>query len=91
MPDGGEVVPCHRHGYCAVAATGQARDLSPGASRRAAPRSQRELLEWLRSHPVTTVSVARRQRFTLRMLFAARDAGLLEIDKATGSVLLRSP
>jgi hypothetical protein len=40
---------------------------------------------------VTTVSVARRQRFTLRMLFAARDAGLLEIDKATGSVLLRSP
>ncbi|TFV83107.1 hypothetical protein E4P40_14770 [Blastococcus sp. CT_GayMR20] len=91
VPAGGELVPCRNHGYCAVSrrakrATG-GRRLGPRAKRR----SQEELLEWLQHHPVTTVHALRRQRFTLRMIMAVGIDALLDLDLATGRVVVRSP
>ena len=90
LPDTGEAVPCPRHGYCLVDATGRsgapARRRSP---RTASPRSQTELLEWLRHHPQTTVHALRRQRFTLRLVVAAAREGLAEVDLHTGVVTTR--
>lgn len=92
LPSGGELVPCRRHGYCTVdgSVTG-----APGRrgtfDRRAAPRTEHELVEWLGRHRVTTVHSLRRQRFTLRMLAAvAADVGL-EVDHATGRIQVHRP
>jgi hypothetical protein len=91
VPAGGELVPCRNHGYCAVSRRGMraagGRRLGPRAKRR----SQQELLEWLRHHPVTTVHALRRQRFTLRMIMAVGIDGLLDLDVSTGRVVVRSP
>jgi hypothetical protein len=88
LPRAGEVVPCRSHGYCPVAGTGAgARDLR--VLPRAAPRTQRELLEWLGDRPVTTVAALRRQRFTLRMVSLAQRAGLVDVDVEAASVIAR--
>jgi len=87
LPGAGEAVPCPRHGYCLVATTGRGGAPARRPPRRAAaPRSQAELLEWLRSHPRTSVHALRRQRFPLRLVVAAAREGLVEVDLDTGTV-----
>ena len=92
LPEVGDLVPCCRHGYCAVegidpqGGTGAHGRFFP----RAAPRSRNELLEWLQQRPVASVSSLRRQRFTLRMIAEAERDGLLELDLRAGRVALRA-
>ncbi len=90
LPQIGDLVPCCRHGYCAVEAIGL-RGRAGVDGRffpRAAPRSQTELLEWLRKQPEASVSALRRQRFSLRMIADAERAGLVELDLKAGRVAL---
>jgi hypothetical protein len=85
-----DVVPCRRHGYCVVGGTGRsAGGAGRRLGRRAAPRGQGELLEWLGRSPVTTVHVLRRHRFTLRLIAQAERDGDLDVDLTTGRVSLR--
>jgi hypothetical protein len=92
LPEVGDLVPCCRHGYCAV----EGIDPRGGTGAhgrsfaRAAPRSRNELLEWLRQRPVASVSALRRQRFTLRIIAEAERDGLLELDLRAGRVALRA-
>ena len=90
LPDVGEAVPCHRHGYCSVSARESLRP-HPGSAAGATQqrRSQDELLAFLRYCPVTTVHVLRRNRFTLRTVAAAQREGLVEADLVAGRVALR--
>jgi hypothetical protein len=92
LPEIGDLVPCCRHGYCAVEGIGfQSGTGSHGRFvPRAAPRSRHELLEWLRQQPVSSVSVLRRQRFTLRMIADAERDGLVELDLHAGRVALHA-
>lgn len=87
LPSVGEVVPCRRHGYCIVSNSDRGLVGHRGHfGRRAKPRSQRELVEWLRRYRATTVHALRRQRFTLRML-AEVEADLgVDVDLTTGRV-----
>jgi len=88
LPGEGETVPCPRHGYCLVDATGRGGAPARRTSgRTTAPRSQAELLEWLRRHPRTSVHALRRQRFPLRLVVAAAREGWVEVDLATGTVV----
>lgn len=91
LPEAGESVPCRYHGYCMVERRARARSHTAGTRglRRARPRSQRELVEWLRARPETTIHALRRQRFTLRMLAAAERSGVVSVDLDTGRVALR--
>jgi len=89
-PAPGDLVPCRRHGYCAVQQTSG----SPGGgtfSRRGRPRAQSELREWLRGRTETTVHALRRRGFTLRMVAAAERDGLVVLDLPAGRVAVRSP
>jgi hypothetical protein len=91
LPSDGELVPCRRHGYCPV--TGSDRRAGGGAGRcdrRARPRTEQELVEWLHHHQVTSVHALRRQRFTLRMLTSVQADVGLEVDHTTGRVLVRA-
>jgi hypothetical protein len=91
LPAGGERVPCRRHGYCDVLAVGRGTVPTTGgpALRRARPRAQHELEEWLRERPVTTVHALKRERFTLRMIAAAERDGLVTVDFEAGRVRMR--
>ena len=93
LPAAGATVPCRHHGYCAVEATGSGRlaDSSRHPFPRAARRSQAELSKWLEGTLVTTVNSLRRQRFTLRMIAAAERDGLIDVDLASGTVVVRAP
>lgn len=93
VPAEGELVPCRHHGYCLVSESGQAdRDVPMRLIRsRRQLRSSRELVEFLRRRPVTTVHVLRRSRFTLRVVLAAQREGLVDADLVTGRVSLRVP
>jgi hypothetical protein len=88
VPVAGDVVPCRLHGYCVVELDLGRRGRPPvnSALPRATPRAQSELLEWLRDRPVTTVHALRRQRFTLRMVAAAAQQGLVDLDLLGGRV-----
>jgi hypothetical protein len=89
QPNPGDLVPCRLHGYCAVQLTGGStggRALPP----RARPRTQSELLDWLRGRPETTVHALRRQGFTLRMVVAAERDGVVDVDLRAGRVVVRS-
>ena len=90
LPQVGDLVPCCRHGYCAVEGIGLqgAAGADGRFFPRPAPRSQSELLEWLRQRPETSVSALRRQRFSLRMIAEAERAGLVELDLLAGRVAL---
>jgi hypothetical protein len=87
-PDPGDVVPCRRHGYCAVDVTGGSASGGPFPA-RARPRAQGDLLDWLRDRSETTVHVLRRQGFTLRMIVAAERDGLVDLDLDAGWVGVR--
>ena len=90
LPQVGDLVPCCRHGYCAVEGIGLQGGAGAGGRflPRPAPRSQSELLDWLRQRPETSVSALRRQRFSLRMIADAERAGLVELDLRAGRVAL---
>jgi hypothetical protein len=89
LPEVGDLVPCRHHGYCTVTET--TRGTGPGDFLpRATPRTQDELMEWLRHRPETTVHALRRQRFTLRVVAAAERDGLVDLDLRAGRVALRS-
>ena len=92
LPAVGELFPCRRHGYCRVAMRGGAGGGPlPGRSRVARPprRSPDELVEFLRNEPSTTVHALRRRRFPLRMVVAAAEEGLVDLDLAAGRVVAR--
>ena len=84
-----DVVPCRRHGYCAVQAIGASSGRSTWhrRRRRAVPRDKDEMLEWLQEHPVTTVHVLRRHRFTLKLVTDAQRDGTVQVDLASGEVV----
>jgi len=84
-----DVVPCRRHGYCAVQAIGESvgRVTWHRRRRRAVPRDKDELLEWLQEHPVTTVHTLRRHRFTLKLLTDAQRDGTVHVDLVSGEVV----
>jgi hypothetical protein len=90
VPSDGELVPCRRHGYCTVAGNGVEPGQASRLGRRARPRAESELVDWLRHHRVTTVHALRRQRFTLRMLAAVAAEVLVDVDPASGRVLVRA-
>jgi hypothetical protein len=89
LPAAGDVVPCRRHGYCAVSRTGSTTNGGRRWLPRSRRRSQDELLEWLGEQQEATVHALRRQRFTLRLAAAAERAGLLEPDLIRGRVAVR--
>jgi len=87
-----ESVPCLRHGYCAVTATGRSAEQSQrwaGGRVRARRRDQDELSDWLRGRSHTTINALREQGFTLRLLAAAERDGLVAVDLETGTVQVR--
>jgi hypothetical protein len=90
VPSDGELVPCRRHGYCTVTDTGHGPGRGSRFGRRARPRTEPELVEWLRHHRVTTVHALRRQRFTLRMLAAVAAEVVVDVDLTSGRVLVRA-
>ena len=86
LPAIGQLVPCRKHGYCIVEVSERRDGRSRGDLVRAKARSQDELLEWLQQHPVTTIHILRRHRFSLRMLAAAQRDGHLTVDPWSGYV-----
>jgi len=89
VPEVGEVVPCRRHGWCAVESRDRGDGRAGGGTRRVMHRrSQSELITFLRGWPVTTVHALRREHFTLRVITAAQHDGLVDVDLATGRVAL---
>lgn len=92
LPTVGESVPCLRHGYCAVMATGRSTEVTerrPGGRLRAHRRDHDELVDWLRGRSRTTIHALREQRFTLRLLAAAEREGLVAVDLEAGIVSVR--
>jgi hypothetical protein len=91
VPDVGEVVPCRRHGFCAVKSREMGGGHGGSAAGRAARRnSQTELVAFPREHPTTTIHELRRCRFPLRLLAAAQKEGLVDVDFVTGRVARRT-
>jgi hypothetical protein len=88
-PGPGDLVPCPHHEYCVAVSRGSART-SRRPPKRARPRAQDELQEWLRQRSETTVHALRRQRFTLRMIAQAEREGLVDLDLVTGRIVVRS-
>jgi hypothetical protein len=89
VPVVGEVVPCRRHGFCAVECRETCDGRGADADARSGQcRSQAELLAFLTGRPVTTVHVLHSRRFTLRVVAAAQKAGHVDIDLVTGQVRL---
>ncbi|WP_448624994.1 hypothetical protein [Geodermatophilus sp. URMC 64] len=92
VPAVGEVVPCRRHGFCPVTSRdggdGRGVDRVGRTTRR---RSLGDLMAFMNSRPVTTLHALRHHRFTLRLLSAAQNSGLLDLDLATGRVTLARP
>ena len=92
VPAVGDVMPCRRHGFCAVESNEVVGRQWLGSSvNRARSRTLPELAEHLRHQPMTTVHALRRQRFTLRLIAAAERDGLVEVDLSTGTVAARLP
>jgi hypothetical protein len=90
LPELGDVVPCLHHGYCSVAASrAGGGGVTDGYFRRAAPRAQDELVEWLRGRPEVSIHALRRERFTLRLIAAAEREGLVRVDLRAGRVALQ--
>jgi hypothetical protein len=96
-PRPGEVVPCFRHGYCAVGLGGTpaARTEQSTCSTRARsstrgrPRTQEELLVWLQGRDEASLCALRRHGFTLRLVAAAERDGLVDVDVLAGRVAPR--
>jgi hypothetical protein len=79
-PPVGESVPCPRHGYCDVVATLGDRERPARFTSRRPPRTNAEMVEFLKQNPSVTLSVLRRARFTLRLIRRAEKDGLLRVD-----------
>jgi len=89
-PDPGDLVPCRRHGYCAVQKC--SGSVPGGASPpRAARRAHGELLDWLRGRSESTVHALLRRGFTLRMVAAAERDGVVDVDLPAGRIAVRRP
>jgi hypothetical protein len=88
-PRPGNPMPCRQHGYRIVVSMGRSRS-SGRPMKRARPRVQRELLEWLRERSEASVHSLRRQRFSLRMIAEAEREGLVDLDLLAGRVVVRS-
>ena len=86
LPRCGDLVPCRRHGYCVTELVRRPGGGSRCGRPRPRPRGEQELLEWLRTHPETTVHTLRRHRFTLRTITAAERNGHLVLDLAAGTI-----
>jgi hypothetical protein len=86
VPEVGEEVPCPRHGYCAVAMRERIDRRPSGLSPVPPRRSTRELADFLAPGSVTTLSVLRSNRFTLRIVVAAQKEGLVDVDLISGRV-----
>ena len=92
VPASGNSVPCRHHGYCVVdrPAPSDGYGSRRHGRRRARPRGQEELLEWLQGRPVTTLHALQKRRFTLRLVTAAEREGHVAVDLATGTVSVRT-
>jgi hypothetical protein len=89
LPDVGEVVPCRRHGFCAVDSRDEGDGRGAGDAHRVTRRrSQGELVAFLETRPVTSIHTLRQHRFTLRVVAAAQKEGLLHLDLIAGRVFL---
>lgn len=87
VPQVGEVVPCHRHGYCRVIDTERVRDQPWRRGPRRSPRrSQEELLDFLNRNPVTSLNALRKRGFSLRMVTAAQREASVDVDVITGRI-----
>jgi len=86
LPLRGECVPCLRHGYCVVEATGRSTECHARPRSRTRPREKAELVAWLRGRTRTTVHALRAQRFTLRLIAAVEREGLVTVNLETGEV-----
>jgi len=65
------------------------RSRSGGPSRRRArPRPDSDLRDWLRGRSATTIHVLRKNGFTLRALAVAQRQGLIGLDLVTGRVIV---
>ncbi|MCZ2814485.1 hypothetical protein O2W15_23895 [Modestobacter sp. VKM Ac-2979] len=91
VPNEGDVVTLSPTRFCAVCRATGGHQVALGTSLlpRPRPRSQHELVDFLRSRPVTTVHVLRRRRFTLRLIAEAAADGILEVDFRAGRIALR--
>lgn len=89
VPDVGAVVPCRRHGFCAVRSRDGGDGRGGGTARVVRRRSQSELIAFLSSRSDTSVHALRRQGFTLRLIAAAERDGLVDVDLVTGRVAVR--
>lgn len=80
-PRAGDAVPCSRHGWCrAVSVAERVRRADARRTRRRRPRTEDELLKYLRVHGRVTVGELRRNRFTLRLVAALLVSGLIDVE-----------
>ena len=89
VPAVGEVVPCRRHGFCEVASREKRLARVHDCRQRPARRTTDDLVAFLSSRGHSTVSVLRRDRFTLRVVMAAHADGVVDVDLTVGRVELR--
>ena len=91
VPAAGDVVPCRRHGHCAVLRPGRVG--GGGLERPVPPRPRRsaaELATLLQRRGTVTLRALREERFSLRLIAEAERAGDVDVDLLTGVVTLRS-
>jgi hypothetical protein len=89
VPDVGETVPCRRHGFCTVHSRDESDGRGVGGTRRAVHRrSQGELMAFFRERAITEIYTLRQHRFTLRVVAAAHEEGLVHLDLVAGRVVL---
>ena len=89
VPDVGETVPCRRHGFCTVNSRDEVDGRGAGNVRPVTRRrSQEELVAFLSTRSVTSVHTLRQHRFTLRVVAAAHEQGLVHLDLVAGRVVL---
>ncbi len=90
-PDPSDVVPCMRHGYCAVRSVEPLTGSRPARSnrRRSPRRSHDELVAHLGTADAFTLSELRRARFSLRMITDAARDRLVRIENDAETVIVR--
>ena len=91
VPEIDELVPCVRHGYCAVvAARAHRRGGATNGSRRAPRRTQEQFLAYLQRNPAPTLSQLRRERFTLRIVQDSVRSGAVVVDDDSDGMRVRT-
>lgn len=90
LPRVGERVPCVRHEFCRVETTRTGAEESSAARPvRAARRTVTELVQFVAARPESTVAELRRHRFTLRLIAAAVEDGLLHVESRDRDATVR--